>query len=124
MGLYQGGSDFTLLATPAAATQATATKAAGTNGVRHVIDGIVASFATGATAQATAVKLLIRDGAAGAGQIIFAIQVILPANSVWTPSFDSLHIVGSPNTALTVEFDVAGAAGTFESFTATGHDEH
>jgi hypothetical protein len=123
VGLSQGGSDFTLFSTPAAATQATATKAAGTNGTRHVIDNITAVLATGATAQAAAVSVVVRDGATGAGAILFAVQLILPVNGFAPFSFP-VRIVGSPNTAITVEFSAAGVAGSFESISATGHDEN
>lgn len=124
MGQRQGGSEFSLFSTPAAATQATASKVAGSNGTRHVLDSLSATLATGATAQATAVRIVVRDGLTGAGTILYAKQVILPANAVWEVSIDALRILGSPNTAMTVEFDVAGAAGTFESFGAIGHEEN
>jgi hypothetical protein len=123
VGYPLGGTDFTLSAAPAAATQATATRAAAAAGVRHVIDFLSFALATGATAQAAVVSILIRDGATGVGAILFQLQVILPVNGVFAFGLP-VRIVGSSGAALTVEFSAAGVAGSFESFTATGHDEN
>lgn len=107
---------------PAAATQATITRAAGGAGVRHVCTSISATLAAGATAQAAAVSINLRDGATGAGTVLWSKQVILPANGVWEVSISGLNIPGSAATAMTLEFSAAGAAGTFESVSLTGYD--
>jgi hypothetical protein len=107
--------------TPAAATQATATKAAAA-GVRHFCTSISATLAAGATAQAAAAVLNLRDGATGAGTILWSKQVILPVNGVWEVNLGSLNIPGTAGNAMTLEFSAAGAAGTFESVSMTGYD--
>jgi hypothetical protein len=114
--------DWSINNTPAAATQATASRAAGAAGVRHVCTSISATLAAGATAQSSAAILNLRDGATGAGTILWSKQVILPANGLWEVNIGGLNIVGSAATAMTLEFAAAGAAGTFESVALTGHD--
>jgi hypothetical protein len=115
-------SEFSLVHTPAAATQATKTIAAAGPGIRHVLRSLVATLATGATAQAVAATVVVRDGATGVGAIIWAQQVIIPANIAWTVMPTDLLLAGSPNTAMTLEFTAAGVAGSFESISGTGYD--
>jgi hypothetical protein len=107
---------------PAAATQATISKAAGGAGVRHVCTSIAATFSTAGTAQATALVLNLRDGATGAGTVLWSKQVVLNTNSVWDVNISGLNIVGSANTAMTLEFAAAGVAASFESVALTGFD--
>lgn len=107
---------------PAGGAVATVSKAAGGAGVRHVCTSISATLATGATAQAVAAVLVLRDGASGAGALLFAKQVILPANGLWEVNISGLNIVGSVNTAMTLEFSAAPVAGAFESASFTGYD--
>lgn len=107
--------------TPAAATQATITRAA-VAATRHVCTGISGSISTGATAQAVAAILVLRDGATGAGTILWTKQVILPANAVFSVDISGLNIVGSVNTAMTLEWTAAGVAGSFESVSLSGSD--
>lgn len=114
--------DWAVNSTPAAATQATASRAAGAAGVRHVCTSISATLATGATAQAAAALVNLRDGATGAGTILWSKQVILPTNGVWEVDLGGLNILGSAATAMTLEFSAAGVAGSFESVSLTGHD--
>lgn len=108
--------------TPAAATQATTSRAAGGAGVRHVCTGIFATLATGATAQAAAAVLVLRDGLTGAGAILWTKQSILPVNGVWNVEISGLNIVGSAATAMTLEFVAAGVAGSFQSVSMTGYE--
>ena len=108
--------------TPAAATQATVTQAAGGVGVRHVCRSISATLATAGTAQSAAVQLNLRDGATGAGTVLWSKQVVLPSNSVWEVNLTGLNVVGSANTAMTLEFGAAGAAGSYQSVGLTGYD--
>src|SRR5687767_14605001 len=106
--------------TPAAATQATITKAAGAAGVRHVCTSISATLATIGTAQSSVILLNLRDGATGAGTILWSKQVALPANAVWNVDLSGLTIVGSAATAMTLEFSAANAAASFASVAMTG----
>lgn len=125
VGLIQGGSNWSMHSNPAAATAASVTRPAGNNGMRNVLDTLAATLATGATAQATAIGVVVRDGAAGVGTILWQKQVILNTNAVWDISLNltGLGILGSPNTAMTVEFNAAPVAGAFSSVAATGHAE-
>lgn len=110
----------------AANTQATASKAAGGAGVRHVFTGISASLASGSTAvtvPATPVLVVVRDGATGAGTIIWQryVSVITTAGGCASIDLSGLNIPGSANTAMTVEFNAAGGVGSFESVSMQGY---
>ncbi len=105
---------------PAANTQATASKAAVAS-TRHVATSITATFAAGATAGA-AVAINLRDGATGAGTILWTGYLAAPANDVRVLVISGLNIPGSANTAITLEFAAAGGATTLESVTLTGYD--
>jgi hypothetical protein len=113
--------NWTVLNTPAAATQATATKAAGAAGVRHVCNSISATFAAGATPGA-ATLVNLRDGASGAGTILWSQYLAAPTGDVRVLTISGLNIVGSAATAMTLEFAAAGAATTLQAVTLTGYD--
>jgi len=112
--------NWTVVSTPSAATQATATKAAGAAGVRHVCTSVSASFAGTATNAATLVNL--RDGVTGTGTILWSQYLSAISNDVRSLNISGLNIVGSAATAMTLEFAAAGASGTLESVTITGYD--
>jgi hypothetical protein len=114
--------EWSLNHTPGAAAQATISRAANAT-LRHYCRSISWTLACGATAQAVAAIVALRDGATGAGTILWSKQVILPANGVWSESIDNLNIPGTSGNAMTLEFTAAGAAGTFESVAITGYDE-
>jgi len=96
---------------PATATVATATKAAGAAGVRHVMLGATISVATGANAQ-PGIAVNIRDGATGAGTILFSVAVSCIANTCYTLvlpfSAWGYPLFGTAATAMTIEFAVGG----------------
>ena len=111
--------------TPAVNTAATASKAAGGAGVRHVCTSILAVFAAGTTAPAVAMKTLqLRDGATGAGTVVWSATVGVEATAGRNTviQLSGLNIVGSSNTAMTLEFDAAGGANTFQSVAIHGYD--
>lgn len=112
---------WSVFSTPAAATQATASKAAGGAGVRHICTSISATLATVGTAQ-TAIALNLRDGATGAGTIVWSKQVVLPTNGLWEVNLPGVNIPGSAATAMTLEFAAAGVAASVESVAMTGYD--
>lgn len=114
--------DWSINNTPAAATAATITRAAGGAGVRHVATSISATVATIGTAQAVALVLVLRDGATGAGTILWSKQVVLPVNAVWEVNISGLNIVGTAATAMTLEFVANNVAASFSSVSLTGHD--
>lgn len=110
--------------TPAAATQATITKAAGGAGVRHVCKSITATFIGLAAAAEATVLVNLRDGATGAGTILWSTRLLVTGTtgSETGVTISNLNIVGSDNTDMTLEFAAAGAANTFESVAMTGYD--
>jgi hypothetical protein len=110
---------------PATNTQATASKAAGGAGVKHVCQGLCICLAAGGTAPtATQLTVNLRDGLTGAGTILAAFTVAITAVAgafICIPLTD-LNIVGSAATAMTLEFSAAGGANTYESVTLMGYD--
>lgn len=120
--LHVAPGNWSVTHTPAAATQATITKAAGAAGVRHVCTSISATLATIGTAQSTDLQLNLRDGATGAGTILWSRSIVLPTNAVWNVDLSGVNIVGSAATAMTLEFDAANATASFASVAMTGYD--
>src|SRR5258705_13231848 len=87
---------------------------------KHVCTSVSATLvAAAATAAQATVNL--RDGATGAGTILGSWVLAVPGviGSCTVLSLDSLEIIGSPNTAMTLEFSAAVAT-QFESVTMTG----
>ena len=112
--------DWTAVHAPASAT-----KAAGTGTVRHVCTGIYAAFAQPtATPVAFTGNVVLRDGATGAGTVIWQQAIAVPATASESRAIDisGLSIIGSAATAMTLEFTAAGGTATFETITLTGHD--
>lgn len=107
--------------TPAAATQATISKAAVT-GARHVCKGITATIAAGATASGI-VNAVLRDGATGAGTILWSGKLVAPIGVGVSIALSDLNIVGTKGTAMTFEFVGAGAAATEETVAMNGYTE-
>jgi len=116
-----GAQNWAVNHAPSSATQATITKAAGGTGVKHVCNSITASVAAGSTAQ-TPLNVYLRDGASGSGTVIWACSLSAPANGVGGVSVTDLNIVGSDNTAMTLEFSAAGVTASVEAVTLTGYD--
>lgn len=106
---------------PAAATKATISKAAGAAGTKHVCTSLSATTSTVGTAQ-TVINVALRDGATGAGTVLLAKQIILPANTTWNWDLSGLNIVGSDATAMTLEFSAAGVADSVQSVAMAGYD--
>lgn len=121
LGIVTGPTSWTAVHNPSTATQATIAKAAGGAGVKHVCTGIVATIATGTTAQ-TPLSVYLRDGASGAGTIIATGTLSAPANSGGVLALLGLHIVGSANTAMTLEFSGAGVTASLQAVTLMGYD--
>lgn len=105
---------------PAVSTQATITRAAGAAGVRHVCRSINASLV--AVAAQTIIDVLLRDGATGAGAVLWSTRVSAPAGGNVQISLTGLNIVGSAATAMTLEFSGAPVATNFEGVALTGYD--
>lgn len=113
--------EWTLTHAPIANTQATATRAAGAAGVRHVLKSINATL-IGVGAIAAPISVVVRDGASGAGPILWADQLFAPAaGSKDRVTLTGLNIIGSAATAMTLEFIAAPGATNFEAVAATGY---
>jgi len=115
-----GPTDWPLAHTPAAATQATISKAAAP-ALKHVCTSISATLTTVGTLQGP-IQLNLRDGATGAGTILWSLSIQLPVNGAWSIFLSGLSIPGSINTAMTLEFSAAGVAASQESVALTGYD--
>ena len=106
---------------PATNTAATATRAADAAGRRHVLTSLHFSVTGAAAAAAGIVQCVVRDGATGVGTVIWSGVLAAPTAGASEISLGNLSIVGSVNTALTIEFAGASGAGTQQSVTATGY---
>lgn len=116
---------WSITSNPSANAAASATRAA-SPGVVHVLNGIQASLNAGSTAPAAVqVGVVVRDGAAGVGPVIWATQLALQAVAgASSPpiSLSGLAITGSPGNAMTLEFTGAAGLNTFETVAGTGFD--
>jgi len=113
-------TDWSVKHVPAAATQATISKAAGAAGVQHVCTSLMGVISTVGTAQ-TVLVLNLRDGASGAGTIVWSQQFILPVNTTLVIAQSNLNIIGTAATAMTLEFSAAGVADSVCSVSMTGY---
>lgn len=114
---------WSVVSNPAAGVQATATRAAGAAGVRHVAFGIVITWGAIAAPVATALTWALRDGATGAGTILAQGQLAVPGVAFQGPPvvLQPLSIPGTAATAMTLEFSAALAA-LLEGVTLLGFD--
>lgn len=105
---------------PAAAVQATASRAAGGIGVRHVCRSITVTIA--AVAIQPPLEFVVRDGATGVDAVLWRGRLSCVAGDSRDLSISGLNIIGSANTAMTVESVAAPAATNFATVTMTGYD--
>lgn len=103
---------------PGGNTQATTTRAA-VAGQRHVCTSIHASLA--GTGVSGLVNVLLRDGASGVGAVLWNGVMVIAAGESRNIDLAPLHILGSVNTAMTLEFDAAGGVNTEEAVSLTGY---
>ena len=115
------GGQFAIVHTPVAATQATITQAAGAAGVKNVARIVSFSLCTVGTAQAAAVQVNLRDGATGAGTILWSMTISCGTTTAVCHSVALPDIQGSAATAMTLEFSAAGVAASFESVSLVGY---
>lgn len=104
---------------PAAATQATKSKAAAA-GTRHVCTHITAILSTTDTAQSSVIYIYLRDGATGAGTILWEMPVTASTNTTVGYAGPIPNIVGTANTAMTLEFSGAGVSNSKQTVTLVG----
>ena len=116
----QGGR-WSVSHVPAAATQATASQAAGAAGVKNVCEAIVATECVAVGAAQTIIYLNVRDGATGAGTVLLGIALLLPVSSYWQVALSGLCLVGTAATAMTIEFSAAGVAGSYQAVFMSGY---
>lgn len=113
---------WSILSIPAANTIASATKAAGAAGVRHVAQAFTATLLNDTAVASVGRDIYIRDGATGVGTVIWcaslSVQAAAGASGWMTQS--GLNIVGSPATAMNIEFSLAAGANTFERCSLAG----
>jgi len=112
-------STWSVTHTPAAATQATISKAAGGGTVRHIATSITACSAQAGTAQ-TPIAVNLRNGATGAGTILRSWKLSTIIQDSKCVDLSGLAMIGSANTAMTIEFAAAGVAGSEQTVTLTG----
>ncbi len=112
-------STWSVTNTPAAATQATASKGAGGGTVRHVATTITACSAQAGTAQ-TPIAINLRDGATGAGTILRTWKISSIIQDSKCVEASGLAMIGTANTAMTIEFAAAGVAASEQTVTLTG----
>lgn len=91
---------------PAAGSQATVSAAAVAN-VVHVADCVAFSAGSVLAPVLTALTVTLRDGATGAGTVLWSQQVVIPASTgqnVAPFAVCGLNLPGTANTAMTLEF--------------------
>jgi hypothetical protein len=108
---------------PAANTVATVSQAAA-GGLRHVCTSIYALLTNGVVAAQGNATLNLRDGASGAGTLLWTMDMAIPATAGTTRviQLSNLNIVGSGGLAMTLEFVAAAGANTFEMVNICGFD--
>jgi hypothetical protein len=94
-------------------------------GTRHILRTISARFFTPTVLAggSSVTVLVVRDGASGVGAILWQSYFVIATAAASEDRLDlsGLSLVGSVNTAMTVEFTVL-ATGTQQSLSATGYE--
>jgi hypothetical protein len=114
-------STWSITNTPASATQATSSKAANAS-LRHVATSITVCLASTAVGGNAPLNFNLRDGATGAGTILWtSIQTTAGiANGGTCTTLSGLAMIGTVNTAMTLESAAAPAANGTATVTLTG----
>jgi hypothetical protein len=112
--------NWTLTAAPDIGVIATATIAAGAAGVRHILTSIQATISSTVVNQAR--RIVVRDGASVVGPILWQEHMSAAIGLESRVSIAGLAIVGSPATAMTVEFTAPPINNDLETLSATGYD--
>ena len=119
--LEEKSSRWSVVSNPAAGSQATASIASEAS-VRHIVDCVSFSASAGVAPALTALTLNVRDGATGAGTVIWTWTIEISATTgqdVVPHSICGLNLVGTTATAMTAEFS-AGLANLSESVSISG----
>lgn len=117
-----GTTPFAIQHQPAVATQATISQAAAGVGVRNVCTGFTVTLSSTAAPTAGSVIFNLRDGASGAGTILWSGRLSIPAaaGNGATISLGGIWIQGTANTAMTLESAAAPSANTFATVAMIG----
>jgi hypothetical protein len=124
-GLNRYLPDWSVTSNPGSGVKATATRPAVSappiGSGQNVCTSVSATLVSGAGAAGQATVNLI-DGISGGATILGSWVLAVPAvaGTCIILSVDTLEIIGSANTAMTLEFS-ALSTGNFESVTLTGH---
>lgn len=116
---------WSVTSAPAAATQASAVRAAAGAGIRHVCTAVSIVVSGGPVAPAAqTLTFNLRDGATGAGAILatWTVGVEAAAGRSVVVNLSGLAIGGSAATAMTLEGSAAPGANTLESVALFGYD--
>lgn len=119
VALVSGPGEWAINHAPVAGSVATISKNA-VAGQRHVCKGL--SVSVNAVANITVpLVATLRDGATGAGTILWQERFIALAGTRVGIDRNNLNIVGSVNTAMTLEFTAAPAGTDFETVNLNGY---
>ena len=119
-------SRWSVVSFPASGSQGTASIAAEA-AVRHKVDCVTWAGASSGAVAAAAGNLAVRDGATGAGTVIWQVSlahlVAAAAGSQTIPvtTVCGLNLVGTTNTAMTAELN-AGVTGEVQSVSMSGYN--
>lgn len=113
--------EWTVNVAPAAGAVASVTKAAVGAG-RNVLRSLLVCVVGDGTAATVMNEFVVRDGATGVGTIIYRGTLRGAANTADIIAMAGLNIVGSVNTAMTLEFLAAPDAGHVQRISASGID--
>lgn len=112
--------DWSQTAYTAVGGQPSTTRAALSNGLRHVVTSISAALAHN-SGNAVFARVVLRDGPATTGPIIWSQALSVYNNRSDSCNLGGLSIVGSANTAMTLEFTAAVGDTNTASVALTGH---
>lgn len=118
MGLVTQHHEWAVQHQPAANTQATISKPADAGGP-HVMTGL--TVALGGTSASGLVTVNLRDGATGTGTILWSAVMKTLANDSKSITLGGMQVIGTKNTAMTLEFDAAGGAATEQTVSLIGY---
>jgi hypothetical protein len=121
MSVVYGPTEWAVQHQPAANTQATIAKAADAN-LCHVCTSITVTLG-GTAATAAGLVFNLRDGATGAGTILWSGRLCNLANTGDSIAIAGLRIRGTKNTAMTLESAAAPAANVTATVAMTGYSE-
>ncbi len=114
--------EWSITNAPAVNTIATATRAAGAAGVRHVCTAICVGVVVITGVPVTVMTWQLRDGATGAGTILLQGAISVASSAPQPPTIIvPVNVIGSAATAMTIEFAAAAGAANFEFVNATGY---